>query len=421
MGGMQRVDFAIVGAGIVGLAIARELRARHPAASILVLEKEAELAAHQSGRNSGVMHSGVYYKPESLKAKVCAQGARLMKAYVAERGLPHLEQGKVILPVRADDDAMLDELLRRGLANGATPRLIAADELAELEPDARSLTGRALYVPETSVIDPKATLKQLAGELQAADVALRLGCRVAAVKGPEGALVLADGGQVSYGHLFNAAGLHADAVAESAGLPAHYAMMPFKGLYQELRPGCGLRVNRLIYPVPDMAVPFLGVHFTPSTNGHVYVGPTAIPAFGREHYRGVEGLEAGHAVATLVRLAGQYLADRQGFRGFTHAEAGRFLPARFIEAGQALMPGLRQEHLMPSAKVGLRAQLYDRRRGELVMDFLLEHSERATHVMNAVSPAYTSAFAFAPLVVDAAEAALRGEAGPLAESHGALA
>lgn len=397
------MDFVVVGAGIVGLAIARTLRDRHPAARIVVLEKEAHPGAHASGRNSGVLHAGLYYAETSLKAKVCATGSRAMAAYCEERGLPLLRIGKVVLPVRADDDAMLDTLAKRGAANGARVRLIDAAELAELEPAARSLTGRALHSPDTAVIDPKAVLARLTRELLDAGVELRMNARVTAVD-PGRGTVTAGGETLGFGYLFNAAGLHADVVARASGLAERYAMLPFKGLYRELSPDAPFKVRGLIYPVPDMQVPFLGVHFTPSANGHVYVGPTAIPAFGREQYRGIDSVRPGEALGILSRLAGQYVGDRQGFRGFAHAEAGRFWTPRFVAAGRALVPALEAKHLVPCSKVGIRAQLLDLQTRELVMDFLLSHRPRVTHVLNAVSPGFTSAFAFAPLVVDEAEA-----------------
>jgi (S)-2-hydroxyglutarate dehydrogenase len=394
-------DFVVVGAGIVGLALARELKLRHPGSRVVVLEKERALGEHASGRNSGVLHSGVYYPEGSLKATICAAGARELGAYCREHGLPIARAGKVILPIRVADDPTLDLLCERARRQGARAEVIDARALRAVEPEAHSVTGRALHVPDTAVVDPKAVLHQLARGLRAAGVELRLGHRVTAIDAGRGRLS-AGGTELHFGHLFNAAGLHADRIAHACGVGERYGMLPFKGLYYRLLPDSGIRVNGLIYPVPDLAVPFLGVHFTRECGGSVTVGPTAIPALGREHYRGVRGLRPVEAAGILLRVLEQYARNEQGFRQFAHTEALRFVKARFVAAARALVPGVGPEHLARSTKVGIRAQLLDRGTHRLVMDFLVESGERSTHVLNAVSPAFTSAFPFARLVLDQA-------------------
>jgi L-2-hydroxyglutarate oxidase len=191
------------------------------------------------------------------------------------------------------------------------------------------------------------------------------------------------------------------------GLGERYAMLPFKGLYWKLAPDALLTINGPIYPVPDLNVPFLGVHFTKRVDGEVHLGPTAIPAFGRENYAGLTGLAPAEIVPILSRLLGQYWGNKQGFRAYAHAESLRFFKTRFVEAAQALVPGLEGRHLIKSDKVGIRAQLLDKEKGELVMDFLVQQAPGSTHVLNAVSPAFTSAFAFARLVLDGAEVAVK--------------
>lgn len=394
---MRSYDFVIVGGGIVGLAVARELIRQHPKKSIAVLEKEHALGKHASGRNSGVLHSGIYYPVGSLKGRLCAAGAREMAEYCIERGLPIDRIGKVILPVRDTDDPQLDMLAERARANGAEATVVTADELRELEPAARTLTGRALFSPNTSVIDPKAVLSKLHEELSAAGVQILFDTRASSVAGTR---LQTSGGAIEFGTLVNCAGLHADAIAKLFGTADEYVILPFKGIYFRLSPSSPLRVRRLIYPVPDLRVPFLGVHFTRAVDGTTYVGPTAVPALGRENYHGVDGINGIDLMRIGAMLAGQYASNKQGFRVFVHEEATRFLKPYFVRAARALVPALRGSDLEASEKVGIRAQLFDRKKRELVMDFLVERGERSVHILNAVSPGFTTAFAFSRYVVE---------------------
>jgi (S)-2-hydroxyglutarate dehydrogenase len=392
-------DFVVVGGGIVGLAIARELKRRDAGCRITVLEKEEALGRHSSGRNSGVLHSGIYYGEGSLKARVCAEGSRQLAAYCDEHGLPIRRIGKVIVPVREDDDSQLDVLLARARNNGARVQILDSYELKQIEPHAHSATGRALFSPDTAVIDSGAVLDHLAAELTAAGVQILRGHPLTSVS-PRERRVHSNSTSIGYGHLFNTAGLHADRIAHLFGVGLRYTILPFKGIYYHLSERSGLQINRLIYPVPDLRYPFLGVHFTKKIDGQIYLGPTAVPALGRENYRGLAGIKGGEAVGIGFRLLRQYVNNKQGFRGFAHAEGRRYLKRYFAEAARVLVPDLRAEHLVLSEKAGIRAQLFDRTAAELVMDFLVESGDQSTHVLNAVSPGFTSAFTFAHLVVD---------------------
>jgi L-2-hydroxyglutarate oxidase LhgO len=389
----------IVGAGVVGLALARELRRAHPTARILVLEKESGLGQHASGRNSGVLHSGIYYAAGSVKGRLCAQGAKELAQYCEEERLPINRCGKVIVPAADGEDAQLDELLRRGTSNRARAELIGERQLAEIEPETRSYSGRALYCLDTAVVDPKAILQRLSSSLLADGVQVLFGHPAERVDVGPGTLQVR-GSSISFGHLFNAAGLHADRVARAFGAGARYVILPFKGLYRRLLPESGLSVRGLIYPVPDLKVPFLGIHFTRAVGGDIYVGPTAVPALGRENYEGLHGVRLWEALSIGSRVVGQYIRNRQGFRKFAHAEALRLMNGAFVRAAQALVPRLQSHHLTRSAKVGIRAQLLDRTTHELVLDFVVESVGRSTHILNAVSPGFTSAFPFARMVLD---------------------
>ena len=396
----RTADFLVIGAGIVGLTIALELKRRHPGASVVVLEKEPEPGRHSSGRNSGVLHSGIYYPPDSLKAQVCRQGCLEMIAYCEERGLPLNRIGKVLVPLRAEDGPQLDLLEQRGAANGvATERLDAAG-LAQIEPEARSATGQALLVPITSVVSSAAVFASVMAEAEAAGIDILCGRQLGDVLAEE--RVLTFGGEpVAYGHAINTAGLHADSVAQRFGVGRRYTLLPFKGLYWRLDPAAGIALNHLVYPVPDLRVPFLGVHTTTAIDGTIYIGPTAVPAFGRENYRGWQGVSPGELAHILGLIAGQYASGRDGFRRLAWQEGRRYFRRWFAEAARALLPRLRPEHLLPCDKVGIRAQMLDRRSRRLVTDFVVEQGVSSTHVINAISPAFTSAFPLARHVCDA--------------------
>lgn len=393
-------DFLIIGGGIVGLSLARQLRLSFgSSSSIVVLEKETKLGLHSSGRNSGVMHSGIYYPAGSLKARVCGEGAREMVAWCEDRGLPVRRCGKVLVPVKEEDGPQVGVLLERARQNRVTAERLDGLALAELEPEARSATGEAIWCPDTSVIDPTAVLRRISQELQASGVAIRTGEAFRGVDRGHGT-VLTSKGRIGYGHAINAAGLHADRVAHAFGVGERYTLLPFRGAYWKLAPSSGLDIRGLIYPVPDLNVPFLGVHTTTTTGGNTYLGPTAMPVLGRENYNGLSGVDAKEAGRILRNLGVQFLQNKQGFRTLALQESRKTIKAGFVRDAQRLIPRLRSEHLRRCDKVGLRAQMLDLHRRELVMDFLVEWGEREMHILNAISPAFTSAFAFAKHVTE---------------------
>ena len=396
-------DIAILGGGMVGLALAYQLNDRDPDLSIAVIDKEPDLGRHSSGRNSGVLHAGIYYPPGTLKAQVCVQGARRLRAWCEAEGLPVLACGKVIAPQSEDLDGQLELLLERGRANGADVQLIDQQEFQERVPDGRSSTGRALWSPGTCVVKPKLVIQRLEQRLRERGVLFLLGAVVTAVKPEAQELSLVQAHCTygfHYGHLFNSTGLQADRLAHDFGVGRNFTLLPFKGLYWQLHPQAPFHFDTNLYPVPDLNVPFLGVHVTPSPDGTVSLGPTAIPAWGRENYRGLDGIEPGMAIEFLGDLASQWWRNPGGFRRYAREQALHGLKPLFLRAAKALVPGLRSEHLIPSQKVGIRAQLYDRESGNLVQDFHVEQSLNSTHVLNAISPAFTASFALADLIID---------------------
>ena len=407
----RNFDVLVVGGGMVGMCLAHQLMERGISSSIAILDKEPELGRHSSGRNTGVLHAGLYYKPGSLKAKVCVNGARRLRAWVIDRRLPLYSCGKVIVPPRYELDIQLDVLAERGIANGATVELWDEPQLRGLIPAARSASGRALWSPNTAVVKPIKVVKKLQKELEERGVSFLTGNPGWSVKPGNRQVRLAAGERISYGHLINCAGLQADRVAHLFGIGGEYTLLPFKGLYWQLRPDCPIQLRSNLYPVPDLNVPFLGVHFTPSAdpNPLVSIGPTATPAWGRENYRGIDALEPVMAATNLAVLARQYLSNRGGFRRYVHEQAFLALPPLLLRAAQQLIPAVRAEHIELSQKVGIRSQLFNRNTQRLEDDFLCLPGPDSTHVLNAISPAFTASFALADLILD--EAAPRMELG----------
>lgn len=396
---MITADFLVVGAGIVGLTVAEALKLKFPDASVVILEKEKAIGLHSSGRNSGVMHSGIYYPAESIKAKVCGQGAGEMIDWCLDRKLTVNKIGKVIVPVRVEDGAQVDLLLQRAKLNGVNAERVGEAALKKLEPEAKSATGEAIYCPDTSVIDPNAVLSQKINELTSLGVKIHLDSPFQRVELATNQ-VYAGSKVFAFGHIINTAGLFADKIAHAFGVGQELILLPFKGMYWKLSPQAKIKVNHLIYPVPDLRVPFLGVHTTTTTDGSVYLGPTAAPAFGRENYRGLQGVNLQDTSSILYRLTEQFVYNNQGFRNLVFQETPKYLKRNFYLAAKAVLPNLKPDDLVPCSKVGIRAQLLDIAKKELVTDFLVKTEKNQTHVLNAISPAFTSSMPFARMIVD---------------------
>ncbi|MDK2956177.1 MAG: (S)-2-hydroxyglutarate dehydrogenase [Desulfovibrionales bacterium] len=392
---MQNAQIVICGAGVTGLTLARELLSRG-ADDILVLEKEHALGLHASGRNSGVLHAGVYYSPGTLKAKLCIQGNFLMRDFCKERGLPYQPYGKVIVAKTPEELPTLDELHRRATANGAGTRIIDEKELHEIEPYAAT-TQRAIHSPHTAVVDPKAILQELQKSL-AATGKVRFMMGVSAIGRDKPNVLATTDGPVEFRTFINAAGAYADVVARMFGLGQGYALMPFMGGYEKLRDEKTHLVRGSIYPTPDIRNPFLGVHLTRGVSGAVYAGPTAQPVFGRENYHPFEGLSAESALILVRNL--RLVVINPKYRAAAKEEVVRRVSGSFFRDAKALVPSLSKGDLVHCSKAGIRPQLVDLKTGELVMDFLIERGENSLHVLNAISPAFTSSMTFAKLAAD---------------------
>jgi L-2-hydroxyglutarate oxidase LhgO len=298
------------------------------------------------------------------------------------------------------DAPQLEMLAQRAQQHGISIEELDEQQLREMEPEARSATGRALYVPSTTVGDPAAVMSILREQLASNSVMLTYNARLVTVDAAKRRARPTTGESLQYGHAINTAGLYADKVAHQFGCGKRYTLLPFKGIYWKLNPESGITFNHLVYPVPDLRVPFLGVHTTTTVDGNIYLGPTAVPAFGRENYSGIQGVQPSEAARISTLLAKQYAVNRDGFRRLAWQEGRRYFKCWFAEAAQAIAPNIKPEHLQPTNKVGIRAQMYDRQEGKLVNDFLIEQGAHSTHILNAISPAWTSAFPFARHVCD---------------------
>jgi len=395
---VRRIDLAVVGAGIVGLALADAWLARHPGERVAVFDKESHLAAHASGRNSGVLHAGFYYAPDSLKAQLTRDGNAMLKQFCAERGVLVRPTGKVVVTRSAEELPALHELHSRGVANGVEVHLIDESELAELEPLART-HGHALWSPNTAVADPEAVVEALADRVRERGGDIHLGEAVTAA-GP--GWLRTSTTTYSVGHLMNAAGLYADRVARWFDVGNEYRMLPFKGLYLygNWAPG---QLQRHVYPVPDPRNPFLGVHLTVTVDGRAKIGPTAIPSLWREDYGGVRGANIGESI-DLARTYPRFLASpHHDTLGLIRTEMPKYSRRVLAEQAARLVPSVLAADFTERGRPGVRAQLFDTVNGRLEMDFVVRAGERSTHVLNAVSPAWTSALAVAVHIVDSLE------------------
>lgn len=391
-------DYLIIGAGIVGLSIAREIKFREPNAKIKILEKEPRLGVHASGRNSGVLHTGIYYPRGTLKAKLCKAGADAMFAYAEQYGIPVRRDGKVIVATSEENAEGLDKLLVNAEANGIRAYRVNTDEIRQIEPHARAEFG-GIYCQDTAVIDSPRVLETLRMQLTQHGVQIDTDQMLTSINNEQRSATTQNR-TYSYDLLINAAGAYADQVAHLADVGKHYQLMPFKGLYYKLAPEAADLVRGSIYPVPNPVLPFLGIHFTRSINNDVYIGPTAIPALGRENYgmlSGAKPIETFEMARQLMRL---YVANPQNFRNLVHNEVLHYSKQNFLAAASQLVDRLEPSWVVSTPKVGIRPQLVNTREGQLEMDFVVEHGKYSVHVLNAISPAFTSAFAFAGYIVD---------------------
>ncbi|HYM49272.1 MAG TPA: L-2-hydroxyglutarate oxidase [Candidatus Limnocylindrales bacterium] len=393
---IRSFDLVVVGAGILGLATAREYLQRRPGARLGVLEKEARIAAHQTGRNSGVIHSGVYYTPGSLKATLCVRGAAMLRAYCAQQDIPVVECGKVIVATREAQLARLAELHRRGQANGVKDlRVLRDDDIPQIEPAAAGIAG--LHVPHAAIVDYGAVARAFAQDVARMGGDVMLGREVRAIRRLDGRWRIETGdGAVDAAGLIVCAGLHADRLALMTGAARDPRIIPFRGDYWALDPEQAARVRGLVYPVPNPRFPFLGIHATRRIDGSVWLGPNAVLAFAREGYR-VSTVRAADLRDALAWPGFRRLAWRYWRTGLL--EMARDLSQTlYVREAARYLPGLRIRHVT-RAPAGVRAQAVSAD-GRMIDDFVFSEEEGVLHVRNAPSPAATSSLAIAERIVD---------------------
>jgi len=398
---VSSTDFLILGGGIIGLSIARELKHRFADAEITLLEKEAACGLHASGRNSGVIHAGFYYSANSLKAKLTRAGNQAMTAYCEAKKIPLNRCGKLVVAKDQDDLPRLDELLRRGQANGVPLESLTEEEARKIEPRVKT-HQRAIFSPTTTSADPQRVIEEMTRDAKQEGITIRTG---APYLRTEKGLVMTPQGSFTANHVVNAAGLYADKIALDFGFSERYRILPFKGLYlySDEPPGA-FRTN--IYPVPDLRNPFLGVHFTVKGDGHAKIGPTAIPALWREQYRGFDNFKFGEFVEVLFREAGLMMSSRFDFQKLALEEVRKYSRPHLVALASRLAHGVKPEHYTRWGEPGIRAQLLDIKNRKLEMDFVIEGDEHSTHLLNAVSPGWTCSIPFARYAADQIEKAM---------------
>jgi L-2-hydroxyglutarate oxidase len=389
-------DLVVIGGGIVGLATAWQFQRRFPERKVVVLEKEAELAFHQTGRNSGVLHTGIYYKPGTLRATNCRAGKQALVDFCQAEGIKYEICGKVIVATSEDELPRLEKIYERGQANRVRCEIISRERLCEIEPHTAGI--RAIHVPEAGIVDYRGVCKRLAEQITAAGGTIVLRARAESIvtRGDE-VIVGTTAGEFRGRYLINCTGLYSDRVAALGGANPGVKIVPFRGEYFELKPEAQYLCRNLIYPVPDPSFPFLGVHFTRLVLGGVECGPNAVLAFAREGYRktdvNIRDLFESLTYPGFVRLALKYWRTGAG-------EMWRSVSKRaFVRALQRLVPEIRSEHL-EAAPSGVRAQALGPE-GEILDDFLIVEGERIVNVCNAPSPAATASLNIGNLIVDA--------------------
>lgn len=392
---MQTCDFLVIGGGVIGLSIARELRKRQADARVLLIEKEPSCGAHASGRNSGVLHAGFYYSPDSLKAKFTRLGNERLTAYCEDKHIPLNKCGKLVVAKDAADLPSLDELFRRGQVNGIELQPLTEAEAKSIEPRVKTYQ-RALFSPRTSTVSPLQVVNAM--QEDALREGIQIQCNTAYRRRDHGT-VRTNQDSIEAGYIVNAAGLYADKIAMDYGFSEKYRILPFKGLYlySDEPPGA-IRTN--IYPVPDLRNPFLGVHFTITADGKAKIGPTAIPALWRENYEGFGNFNLGELVEVTSRGLGLLTGAGFDFRRLAMEEVAKYSRGKMVALASVLAEGVAERNYHKWGRPGIRAQLLDITKKKLEMDFVLEGDNRSMHVLNAVSPAFTCSLPFASHVCD---------------------
>ena len=388
-------EILIVGAGIIGLTISRELL-KKGISKIIVIEKEDSIGRHASGRNSGVLHAGIYYSPGTKKARYCVEGNKLLKEYCYEKGLTIKETGKIIVAKNESELERIYVLKKRADLAGAVSYVVDSDDAKELEPYAYTFE-KALYSPNTALIDPAEILLTLQQELESCGkVEIMFATEFKNII--SNTCALTNRGEIKFQWFVNAAGSFTDKIASKFNLAEEYRTIPFKGIYKKIRDEKSFYVKSNIYPVPKLEYPFLGVHLTRSVKNDVYAGPTAMPILGRENYSLLKGITT-EAIEIMARTGLMFILNKE-FRSLAIEELKKYSKLKFFEEANKLLPALKYEDLYNSSKVGIRPQLIHWPTKSLVTDFLVLKDNNSIHILNSISPAFTSSMAFSKYCVD---------------------
>ena len=388
-------DYIIIGAGIIGLNIAKNLAERFPMASIVVLEKEKEVALHGSGRNSGVLHAGFYYTANSLKAKFTKEGNAALKKFCKERNLEVNPCQKIVVAQDEKELQGLYELKKRGDINGVELHLVNEEELKKLYPNIKTYK-EALLCPSTATVNPKKVTQEFSKVIQELGVELVLDCKY---EGSSKNVIKTSQGDYEGVQIINCAGLYADKIAKDFSFCKDFVIIPFKGIYLKDKNNISsLKTN--IYPVPNLDNPFLGVHYTLTVDNEAKIGPTAIPAFWRENYKGFDNFKLGECLEILYYEAKLFITNAFGFRDLAFSEVKKYSFKYLISLAKNLTQDMKHEGYDSWSTPGIRAQLLNKNTLELVQDFVVEGDKDSIHVLNAVSPAFTSSIPFANWVVE---------------------
>lgn len=390
-------DYLIIGAGIIGLAIARELKKQFPQKSITIIEKEPDVALHSSGRNSGVLHAGFYYTANSLKAKFTREGNAAMREYCYANNCRINECKKLVVATDESELESLFELEKRGIKNGVDVKLISEKEAREIDPNAKTVQY-ALYSPTTATVDPVEVNVAIKNELISKGVTICFNEPYHKNLG-KNSIQTKTGRIFSANRIINAAGLYADKIAKDFGYSKMFTIIPFKGIYLKYKFN-DKPIKTNIYPVPNLKNPFLGVHYTITVDGTIKIGPTSIPAFWRENYQAFKNFSPGELANIIGWEAVLFLSNSFGFRSLAMDEIKKYKKSYFTNLATKLVHKIDTNGFKEWSKPGIRAQLLNMKTKELVMDFTIEGDNQSTHVLNAVSPAFTSSFPFAKWIVD---------------------
>lgn len=392
---LKQTDFLIIGAGVIGVSIGNSLLDKYPKSRVVIVDKEAQLGAHASGRNSGVLHAGFYYSPDSLKARFCRDGNLALNEVIARNSIPIRKTGKVVVTKSLDELPRLERLFERGIANGVKLEFLPASELNRFEPLANTC-GNFLWSPTTSVSDPIAIIQAMAKDFTSKGGLLKLNTEVQINDGHE---VLLNSQKIAVEQVINAAGVNALNFAQQFGIGNSYSLLPVLGLYKTIS-DVKLPLRTLVYPVPNPKNPFLGVHFTLTTDYKIKIGPTAIPVIGREQYSVLDGFDlrdvrnSSSAIWALARNSPANLAN------LAVTEMLKISTRNLVFNGSKLVPAASKTSSWSTKKPGLRAQLVNKKTGEFELDFVVEKNDKFTHVLNAVSPGWTASIPFSNWVVE---------------------